>query len=672
MTSRARFRRYLAQRAAPQDHLAEPTDDLGSRPKGHKASRGFFALLGSLLSLMVGQRAQLLFPLATVTLSTLVSLLGPGSTKVVLDYVLTDNPGPSAIPAWAGGGPDADRVALLWTIGLALLGATIFTVLLGTWGRWLMTRLTKRTQTRLRRRAFRHAMTLPLARVHALKSGGLASILREDTGGAADLLFSLIYNPWRAVIQLAGTLAILAWVDWRMLVGAFLLIPITWITHQTWIARIRPVHRDIRQTRTTIDAHATESFGGLRVVRAFAQHRAETSRFARGQHYMTRQELFIWWWSRLIESLWAILIPIASGALMVYGGSAVLRGDLTLGDIMMFTTYLVMLLGPLETLTSTATNVQSNLAALDRVLDLMNEPREFHAARPADAPPPLRITARDVRGEISLRNVTFRYPGRDQDVLRNISLTVRPGETVALVGASGAGKTTLCNLVARFYDPAAAPGQDQGQVLLDGIDLRDIEVDSYRTLLGIVEQDVFLFDGTIADNIAYGRGKLHGIGRRNVAMEQIERAARAAHAHDFIGAMERGYQTVIGERGVRLSGGQKQRIAIARALLADPRILILDEATSNLDAQSEALIQRSLADLLKGRTSFVIAHRLSTIRNADRIVVLDQGRIAEIGTHDALLAAGGRYAQLLRTQVQTSPEQPTTTGENAGEDEGDV
>jgi ATP-binding cassette subfamily B protein/subfamily B ATP-binding cassette protein MsbA len=310
-----------------------------------------------------------------------------------------------------------------------------------------------------------------------------------------------------------------------------------------------------------------------------------------------------------------------------------------------------MLLGPLEVLAGSAAEMQNNLAAFDRVLDLFKEKEEFEGSRGGAIVNPLTSRAR-----ITLKEVWFTYPPPvkraidrsitdkkepekpPQPVLKGVTIDVQPGETIALVGPSGSGKTTFCNLIARFYDPT------QGVIELDGIDLKKIDVNSYRRLLGIVEQDVFLFDGTVAANIGYSN--------RHATREEIAEAARAANAADFIEKLENGYDTLIGERGVRLSGGQKQRLAIARAILADPRILILDEATSNLDTESERLIQRSLTKLMKGRTCFVIAHRLSTIRHASRIVVIEDGRIIEVGTHDELLAGGGRYAAFLRMQVE--------------------
>jgi len=308
---------------------------------------------------------------------------------------------------------------------------------------------------------------------------------------------------------------------------------------------------------------------------------------------------------------------------------------------MMFLVYLTMLLGPLATIAASAVSFQNNLAGLDRVLDVLAIEDELESH-----PGAISLRHANVSGSLSIRECSFTYPKSDMMVLQDINLEVQAGETVALVGRSGAGKTTLTNLIARFYDPTS------GSVCLDGRDLRDIKLNSYRSLLGMVEQDVFLFDGTIRENIAYAR--------RNTSTSQVMEAAIAAAADEFIEQLPDGYDSIIGERGVKLSGGQRQRIAIARAILADPKILILDEATSNLDSESEQLIQQSLSELLEDRTAFVIAHRLSTIAGADKIVVLEGGRILEMGSHEQLLKKGGRYQEMVMLQMRNHRVTKTT------------
>ncbi|MEL6496902.1 MAG: ABC transporter ATP-binding protein [Planctomycetota bacterium] len=650
-----RYRAYLERRRertrTNQLHIpdrGEEGPDRGGSPRythlGHKRSRGVRQILGAFWDLSKGHHGTLAAALATLSVSTLIGMVMPVSTKIVMDFIWADTPGPEAlaeyvpIPRNADG--SADRIAMLWIIGGGMVVLTSLAVVISMWGRWQATRITKRLQVSFRRKLFEHAVHLPLNRVQAIKSGGVASILREDAGGVGELVFSLIYNPWRAVTQVLITLVILAAVEWTMLIGAFLAVPVIWVTHRTWIGRIRPIYRDVRGSRTAIDGHSTEVFGGMRIVRGFNRWQGESQRFVGENHYMVRQEILAWWWSRSVEIAWALLIPIATTGVLVYGGWRVINNELTPGDVIMFVTYVVMLLGPLEALASSATQVQNNLAALDKTLDLLDEPREFEQVNADAEHDPIVLDRAAVRGRITLEGVTFTYPSKSEDtepVIVDLSLDIEPGETIALVGPSGAGKTTLCNLIARFYDP------DIGVVRFDGRDLRDIDVDSYRRLLGIVEQDVFLFDGTIAQNIAYAS--------RDATIEQVHEAARRANAHGFITETERGYDTLIGERGVRLSGGQKQRLAIARAILADPALLILDEATSNLDSRSEALIQKSLGELMQDRTSIVIAHRLSTIRHADRIAVLEKGRLIELGTHAELLERDGLYAAYLRMQL---------------------
>lgn len=638
-SSSQRFSEYRQKvRARNQKGVASDLADDDDKKNKTPRSRTFGQLLQEFLKLLAGHRGAIVFALGTLTIATLLSLVPPLATKMVIDNVLTEKPFPAWIGAW---GLPRDRYQLLYLIGAFVVGVSLFATMVSLTGRWLATKTVQRLNVVIRRKVFAHAVRLPLQRVYALKSGGATSLLRDDAGGISELIFSMIYNPWRAVIQLIGSLVVLTWVDWRMTLGGLALLPAVYLTHRTWISRIRPLYRDIRNLRQGIDGQTTEAFGGIRIVRTYGRERNETQRYATGNHLMARQQLFVWWWTRVIELIWDLIIPLASISLLIYGGSQVLQGRLTIGDVTMFLVYLTMLLGPLETLANSATTFQNNLAGLDRVLDLLNEPLETE-----HTPPTRSLNAAEVHGRIEFRNVSFQYPAAQQPAVEEINLEIEPGTTVALVGRSGAGKTTMCNLVARFYDPT------RGSVHLDGIDLRELPVDAYRGLLGIVEQDVFLFDGTIGDNIGYAA--------RDASLEDIRAATIAANADEFIRELEKGYDTLIGERGVRLSGGQRQRLAIARALLANPRILILDEATSNLDTESERLIHQSLERLMKGRTSLVIAHRLSTIARADKIVVLEQGRIVETGTHQELLARSGRYLQMVESQM--TADRPAVVG----------
>lgn len=653
-----------------------PLADLDpNSPRRTRRNRPFWVLLKEFWGMIRGHRVTVGLCIGTVTIAALVTLAAPASTKVAIDYILHTPPAP--LPAWT---PEwivgLSRMDRLWALGGALMALTVVAVTTGIWGRYQMTRMTQLMRASVRRRVFDHTVRLPLHRVYELKSGGAASILREDAGQAADLLFSLMYNPWRAIVMLVGSIVVIGLTDWHLLVGALALLPAAYFTQRAWIGRIRPLFREVRATRTMIDAHATEAFGGMRVVRGFVRQRAEAARFIRNNHLMARKEMLAWWWSRAIEIVWQILLPAGSVAVLIYCGNRVLNGTMTLGDVMMFSSYLILLLSPLESLSASATGIQAELASLDRILDLLAEPQEFEekggggtvegGGSKRDSAAPVPRSPILSRADISIRGLAFKYPKGQEWVLREIDLDVPGGSTVALVGPSGAGKTTLCNLVARFYDAT------EGAILLGGRDIREIPVDEYRSLLGIVEQDVFLFDGTVRENIGYAR--------RGVSLADIRSAARAANADGFIEKLEKGYDTLIGERGVRLSGGQKQRIAIARAILAKPRILILDEATSNLDSESEALIQESLGVLMgrggrgeggRGReegppTSFVIAHRLSTIRNADLIVVIDHGRIIERGTHAELIAQHGRYWRMLERQMTRPEDQVAAVKEGMG------
>ncbi len=643
-SSKQRFAAFRKQLHAPIQEGESPDLDFGRRSL--ERTRSFGSLLKHFLDLSGKNRRDLFLSLGFLTFGATIGLIPPAATKIVFDNILGDQTLPlevlSIFPSLG------NKITLLGVIAVATILLAIISLGMNVRGRWLATRTTKRIQISVRRKAFLHATSLPLHRIHQLRSGGAASLVREDAGNIGDLVFGLCYNPWRAIIQLVGILIILLFVDWRMLIGSLILFPIVFFTHRTWISRIRPMWRSIRGTRQYCDAMVTESFGGARVVRSFSRQQTEAKSWIRSNHLLVRKELLAWWWSRGVDISWSILVPVATGALLWFGGWQVLHDRellatgaitqsqaITAGDLVMFLTYLAMLMGPLATLAESATQLQNSLAALDRVLDLYEEPTEQDEHKGGTL-----VNSRAVQGAITFKDVSFRYPGTETDVLHNITFEASAGKTIALVGPSGSGKTTLCNLVAAFYKPS------NGTIALDSIPLSDIDLHSYRTLLGIVEQDIFLFEGTIASNIAYGK--------RGATLEQIETAAKQAAAYAFIREFKEGFETEIGERGVKLSGGQRQRIAIARALLADPRILILDEATSNLDTHSERMIQQSLSTLLKNRTSFVIAHRLSTIRDADLILVLDKGTIVESGTHEELMDRSEHYHDMV--VLQTHPQ----------------
>ena len=607
-----------------------------SQARSTRRTRSFMVLLRSFIGQIRPFRTSLMFALSTLTVATILALIPPAVTKFAIDSVFDGKPLPSGVTGLFPSAADIQETPrkLLVALVVVVLIVSVSSTLLSITGRWKATLVVKRLQARLRKQVFDHVSRLPLNRVHDLKSGGATSLVREDAGGVGDLIFAMIYNPWRAVIQLLGSLLVLAWVDWRLLVGSFILLPVVWYTHRTWIGRIRPMYRDVRTQRQEVDAHATEAFGGMRIVRGFARIRSESSRYSRGNHFMLRQELHVWWWARGVELAWSLLIPLASAALLWYGGMQVIEGTITVGDLVMFLAYLTMLLGPVEVLANSATMFQTNLAGLDRVLDVLEEPRELPDVEDALVLKPSRV-----EGRLEVQDVTFTYPNTEEPAISNLSFTAEAGSMVALVGRSGAGKTTCCNLVARFFDP------DSGRISLDGRDLRTLNLDSFRRTLGIVEQDVFLFDGSIRDNIAYAR--------RGATDEEVRHAAELAVAMEFIEKLPKGWDTLIGERGLRLSGGQRQRLAIARAILADPRILVLDEATSNLDTESERTIQQGMDELMQGRTSLVIAHRLSTITHADLILVLDQGRLVESGRHEELMQRSKDYERMVL--LQTTP-----------------
>jgi ATP-binding cassette subfamily B protein/subfamily B ATP-binding cassette protein MsbA len=596
-------------------------------------------------------RATVAASLVAVTVAAALRLIPPAATGFALDHALGQGRTPDVLK---GIGLPTSPWSLLTLTAIVLVGVAVLSAAAGNWGRYLIAVAGNRIQSRLRRRVFAHAVRLPLHRFRTYQSGGLASLMRDDVGGAASLLATMLYQPWRSFIQLLGTVVALGFIEWRALVATGVLVPVAYFAHRRWIRRMRPVWQDVRRLRGRVDAHVTEAFAGIRVIRGFGRQRTEAARDARDQHLNMRQELLVWWMSTAVEVAWSLLIPLVVATLVWYGGSRILADAVavasglldpakafTTGNLVTFLFYLALLLEPMAVLAGTAGRVQNGLAGLDRVLDVLEEEPEFPAASGTLAPRP-----EDVAGRLTLRRVSFRYPGQQLPALRDVSLEVPAGHVVALVGPSGAGKSTLCDVIARFHDPG------EGLVELDGTDIRKIDLRCYRRLIGVVEQDVFLFQGTIAENIAYGV--------QDASPAAIARAAEAALAAPFIEEMDDGYDTLIGERGARLSGGQRKRLAIARALLTDPRILILDEATSELDAASERLVHEGLASLMRGRTVFIIAHRLSTVAHADLIVLLERGRVVDQGRHAELLGRSAPYQALVEAQLLDLERDPLT------------
>jgi ATP-binding cassette subfamily B protein/subfamily B ATP-binding cassette protein MsbA len=443
-----------------------------------------------------------------------------------------------------------------------------------------------------------------------------------------------IVSPLISIIRLLIAVGVLLTLNWRLALMAMAVIPGAMLMSFVFARRIRPIYRSVRKEVEAIDGRVGETFSGIRVVRAFGRETRELLDYMRGRHTVLRQELFAHRRELLLWTSWGLLVASVNVVIVWYGGYLNVMGRASIGDIMAFQWYTFLLLNPVWNIVNSFSELQRSLAAMERVFEVLG----------MEDDKPDRLDARDAPGvvhEIELDHVEFEYR-KGQPVVRDFSVRVRGGSVVALVGRSGAGKTTVTDLVARFHDPTS------GRILVNGSDIRDFKLRTYRDLLAIVQQDVFLFDGSVRDNIAYGRHDATGA--------EVEEAARRANAHEFIERLPLGYETFVGERGVKLSGGQQQRLAIARAILASPQILILDEATSNLDTESEQLIQAAMSTLLAGRTTFVIAHRLSTIRRAHMILLMEDGRIVERGTHEQLMNARGMYHEMVLRQMESAGE----------------
>jgi ABC-type multidrug transport system fused ATPase/permease subunit len=569
----------------------------------------------------------------------LVVLLGPYKVRVaamfvalVLGTAASLAPAPLAKTAIDSGILQGDERTLNLVVAAFIASALL--VWAATFAQtYLVGWVGQRALADLRLQIFRHLQEMPVGFYERRPAGVLISRMTNDVEALDSLVTDTVVTLFQASLTLVGSVVILLALDVELALITFLIFPVMAAGSLAFRIASADAYRRTRETIGAITAYLQETLSGIRVVRAFAQEPRHRARFAELNETNRAANLTTVNLNAAYFPAVEFISSIATFAILLVGGVRVISGDVQIGVLVGFIAALNGFFDPIGQLSQVYTTYQSGMAALDKIFELLDEQPELR-----DAPDAIDLPR--LRGEIRFEDVSFRYGGGDDDgdgpklALEHVSMTIPPGQTVALVGATGAGKSTFAKLVARFYDPT------DGRVLVDGHDLRRVRAESLRSQMGIVPQEAFLFSGTVGENIAFGRP--------DATPEEVEAAARAVGAWPFISALPDGVGTEVGERGVQLSAGQRQLVAFARALIADPRVLVLDEATSNVDLHTEGRIEAGLRRLLAGRTAIVIAHRLSTIRQAGRIVVLDQGRVVEQGTHDELLAAGGAYERLYR------------------------
>jgi len=533
--------------------------------------------------------------------------------------------------ALIAGGDGGNVRALLIGVGL-MLANTGLNAAIGFVQSWKVQIVGQRIIFDIRRNLHKHLQRLSMSYFESNQTGRIMSRVMYDVDALGSLASGTLIQLMRDIVIVVFLVSYMFWMNWQMTLIAVMIIPLYIINFLALRARIKRAYRRVREKVSEISGDLHEKIAAAKVVKSFTRERSESRTFI---HHLRENMGLTLDSARLSLYLGrsgAILTGLGTAAIYGIGGYYIITNqhDFTVGKLVQYNSYLGMLYGPTERLILSNDVITRALVALERIFDVFD--REPEVKDKADAIEPERID-----GQFEFRNVNFGY-NPDELVLQNINLAVEPGEMIAFVGPSGSGKTTMANLIARFYDPTT------GDIFLDGVNLKDIKLASLRRQIGIVLQETHLFTGTIRDNVKYGN--------RHASNEEVVKAAIAANAHDFIMELPEDYETELGERGMKLSGGQRQRVAIARAILRDPRILILDEATSALDSTSEALIQAALDRLMEGRTSFVIAHRLSTIMKANKIAVLENGIIVDVGSHDELLERGGLYAKLYNMQFR--------------------
>ena len=526
-------------------------------------------------------------------------------------------------------------ISILDLNGLTLLGIAFIMLNFATFfsqysQSYIIEWLGNRMEYEMRMDMFQHLQDLSIGYYADKEVGGIVSRVSNDVEKITELISSGVVAALADVITIAGIVAIMLWMNARLSLIAFAVIPMIVIFMYFWGRRVRRVYRETRKTIASVSAKIEESVSGMKEIQSFSREKETQSEFQRANASNMQANVEA---GRVMSAFWpavGIFSAIGNSLVLWFGGSAVMSGTLTVGVLFGFMSYITRFFMPIQDLSMFWNNVQSAMAAAERVFGLIDTRIEINERFDA-------VELPRIMGDISYEGVTFGYKP-DQPVLIGVDLKVKHNSTVALVGPTGAGKTTMVNLLYRFYDPI------EGRITVDGHDLRELKLESLRSQMAIVLQDPFLFSGTVKENIKYGK--------LDASDDAIVAVATAVGAHDFIASLPQGYETDVGERGNRLSVGQRQLISLARALLADPRILIMDAATSSIDAYTELIIKQALDKVLRERTSIVIAHRLSTVRNADLIVVIDLGRIVESGTHEELLKYGGLYRRLYETQFR--------------------
>ncbi|MBY5952412.1 ABC transporter ATP-binding protein/permease [Algoriphagus marincola] len=559
------------------------------------------------------RRKHLLLGLFLIVISRLAGLVLPGASKYLVDDVIPSN----------------DLQLLKWLI-IAVVAAIVIQSVTSYALTQILSVEAQNLIAKLRSQVQSHIIKLPIRFFDNTKTGELVSRIMSDVEGVRNLVGTGFAQMIGGILTAVISLILLISISPMMTLYVLVPVIVFGVVSLKAFGKIRPIFRERGKINAQVTGRLTETLGGIRVIKGFNAEEQEIKTFQKGVDELFQNVKSSLTATSFVTSAGTLLLGLASAGIMGIGGWMIMEGQMTFGDFLAFTLYLGFMIAPIVQMSNIGSQLTEAFAGLDRTEEIMNAPLESDDKK-------RKIELHDFKGDVLFDKVSFSYE-EGKEVVKEISFEAPAGSVTALVGTSGSGKTTIAGLAASFLNP------DSGQISLDGNDLGEVTLESYRSRLGVVLQDDFLFEGTIRENILFPRP--------DATQDQLLQAVNAAHVQEFTDRFEEGLDTLIGERGVKLSGGQRQRIAIARAILADPKILILDEATSNLDTESETLIQASLKELMKGRTTFVIAHRLSTIRQADQILVIELGEIVERGKHDELIALEGRYYQLYTYQAR--------------------